>query len=74
MKKAELRELLELREAQLSNTVNALRHAEQLISYFNLSGNMDIIRKYPIIHRDNLGVIRVKIGLLFGGSDEQGVE
>ena len=74
MKKKEIKELLELRETQLSNAVNALRHVERMINFANMSGSMEVIWNYPTIYRDDHGVIKAKIGLIFGGSDEQGAE
>lgn len=60
MKKKELKELLALREAQLSNAVNALRHAERLIN----SGTFEALRSYPFISRDDYGIIRVQLGVI----------
>ena len=70
MKKKELKELLALREAQLLSAVSALRHAERLINF----GTTEGIRNYPVISRDDYGIVRVKIGLLFDGPDEQEVQ
>lgn len=63
MKKKELKELLGLREAQLTYAVNALRHAERLIN----SGTLEALRNYPFISRDDWGVIRVQLGVIGEG-------
>lgn len=65
MKKAELKKLLALRETQLSNAVDALRHLEGMINRADYLA----LRNYPIIVRDGFGIIRVKMGLIEGGSD-----
>lgn len=60
MKKAELKELLALRESQLERAVKALRRAEQRLVMHNMFPSP--LGAYPMVMRDETGLVRCAMG------------